>query len=169
MWSSRSARSTLSRSGGVTSRGFITAVVDWLRNNVAGLPEGLSEHVLNLPEHIVISIDVDEFDGAGWVFASRRKPPDSLDASLLRSITRKLPKLVAEAATAYVLLLEKYALSSSRYTIGKSVRRAAAGMPDLSRVEVWIADTNGWYAAQTMSFYRVCGPASTRPLRILRC
>ncbi len=127
----------------------------WLRSSVAVLPEGPSDHELNLPEKVAISTDVDEFDGAGRVFVSRRKPPDSLDASLHRSTTRKLPKLLAEPATADVLLLEKYVLFPSRHAIGGAVRRAASTMPDLSRVEVWIADTNGWHADQIVGFYRV--------------
>jgi hypothetical protein len=133
----------------------IAGILDWLRGNVALLPEGLSDHALNLPENIAISADVDEFDGAGRVFVSRRKPPDSLYASLHRSITRKLPKLLAEPATANVLLLEKYVLFPGRHAIGGAVRQAAATVPDLSRVELWIADTNGWHSDQTVGFYRV--------------
>jgi hypothetical protein len=133
----------------------IGGVLDWLRGNLALLPEGPSDHALNLPESVAISTDVDEFDGAGRVLVSRRRPPESFDASLHRSITRKLPKLLAESANLNVLLLEKYVLFPSRHTIGGAVRRAAIAEPDLSRVEVWIADTNGWRAAQTVSFYRV--------------
>lgn len=133
----------------------ITSVLDWLRRNAAALPEGPSDHVLELPERVAFSTDVDEFDGGGRVLVSRTKPPDSFDASLHRSITRKLPKLLAKPAKACVLLLEKYLPFPSRHTIGGAVRRAAAVTPDLSRVEVWIADTNGWHADQTIGFYGV--------------
>jgi hypothetical protein len=102
----------------------IAGVLDWLRGNVALLPEGPSDHALNLPESVAISKDVDEF-GAGRVFVSRRKPADSTDASLQRSITRKLPKLLAEPATAHVLLLEKYVLLKCKKL------RGVAGMPKI--------------------------------------
>jgi hypothetical protein len=133
----------------------IAGILDWLRTNIATLPEGLSQHVLKLPQEVTIAADVVEFDGAGRVFVSRRRPPDSLDASLLRSVERKVPKLLAEPAAGYILLLEKYIPFPSRYTIGEAVRRAMNAVPELSRVEVWIADTNGWHADQTVGFYQV--------------
>jgi len=133
----------------------IAGILDWLRSNSAGLPEGRSGHVLRLPEEVTINTEVDEFDGAGRVFVSRRMPPGSFDASLLRSVERKVPKLLAEPAACYVLLLEKYIPFPSRYTIGEAIRRATNAVPELSRVEVWIADTNGWHSDQTVGFYQV--------------
>ena len=130
-------------------------IVTWLRANGSSMPLGYSEHTLSLPEQVTIGVSVEGAETEGTVRVGRRNPPQTFDQMVPRSVARKLPKLVAEAASKYVLLLEKYIPLRSRYDIGREVRLLSSEFPDLQRSEVWVADTNGWHSARTVGFYRV--------------
>ncbi len=145
----------------------LRTIVEWLRVNVPSFESGYSEHTLTLPEPLVIGISLEHLEGAGSVSVARRDAPPTLLASLRRSVTRKLPKLVVETATKHVLLLEKYVPLHSRYEIGRQLRSLAPDLPDLSGVEVWVADTNGWHSADVVGFYRVW-PSVDRRTRWVR-
>ena len=134
---------------------ILNTIVEWFRVNGPSLRNGYTEAEISALEGLRIGVSVESVSGPGSIRVGRRGDLKTFEPTIRRALERKLPKLVKESASRYVLMLEKYVPLHSRYGIAKKLQEIAPEFPALNKVEVWVADTNGWHSAQVVGFYRV--------------
>jgi hypothetical protein len=127
------------------------AVSAYLAPIKESLPEGWSQHVVPC-DGFALTIDVERTPDnppgvPGSVFVARSWPGTPLTETVEIALRRKLPKLVAETASARILLLERMSIPMNCWpqTVGKAVESLRTSFRDLERIdEIWVAYTAIW-------------------------
>lgn len=127
---------------------IVRGVHEWLKRNVASLPEGWSEErcAIKLPTgkemNLTLTTEVIHTPNFSSFKIARQQVDANLDAVVQRALTRKLPKLVATEADKRILLLERQHMNLLPEQIFDEIDGLGPLVPDLGSVdEIWFVET----------------------------
>jgi hypothetical protein len=133
---------------------IVQSVHCWIKSNRAIVPKGISQHPCSvtgvpgeLPFDITLSLKVVPLqDGSvaehGTLHVRRQEIDSSLGDVIVKSLTKKLPKLVNTSADKRILLLERQHMNLFPERILGEIEKRRASFPDLGGVdEIWIIET----------------------------
>jgi len=95
-----------------------------------------------------LEIPDEKFDGGVDGFITRTS--DGCD----KALNEKLPKLVSAIAEKRVLLLEREQMMLSEQTIRKKIEARASGHPELTKIDIWFAETVFYSSDGAVDFKR---------------
>ena len=134
-------------------------IFEWFREVRTKIPLGGSDHKIHgLDLKLTIHIETMEIpDSPGVLVVGRVLPKNNSFSDVLRkALAAKLPKLVATAAKAHILLVEDASMVLGLVNFAREIDAARPIFEDLARVDsVWLAHTPVWESEKIVWFFRV--------------